>query len=92
MADRYSIRPEMVALIAARLGHSDVSVHMRGNRFVATCSCGYVSVGKLYERLAVGSAVHHLEAVVKRWHASGAAWPDTPPVEQESESRSPRVA
>ena len=67
-----------LARIAARLGHKDLSVDPRGNRWVASCSCGYRSTGRTSAALAAQAAAHHLEVIGRQFSASGKSIPDTP--------------
>lgn len=61
-----------IASIAARYGHSDVTVEQRGQWFVASCSCGYKSTSRQSQALAVDAAAHHLRTIVARARAAGA--------------------
>lgn len=95
MANRYALRPEVVRALGEDLGHSGLIVLPRGARWVIQCSCGYVSAGRQYPRLAAEAGILHLENAIKRYRASGKPWPDVSddtPVEDTSESRRTIVA
>lgn len=81
-----------IASIAARLGHRDLAVVPRGASWVATCSCGYVSVRRRTDVIAAGAAAHHLQVVTRAFLASGKTLPDTPEGEHRFESRTSSVA
>jgi len=95
--DRMAIAHETVARVTARLGHFDLRVEPAGGRFVVTCSCGYRSTGRRYERHAAQAGIHHLEAAFKRFAASGQMLPQIAPlrdarVEHPSERQTSRIA
>lgn len=55
-----------------QLGHRGFMLtKTAGGRFYVECSCGYRSVTKTTEKIAVGSGVHHLRKVLREFKAQG---------------------
>ena len=73
---------ETVAFLASVIGHK-LTVSPRPGAFGVTCSCGYSSTKRRTLHLAVETAIHHQEVVIRSFRASGRPWPkakdsDTP--------------
>ena len=93
------LTPEVVAKLAFLIDHQLRIEPRRSSDYVAVCTCGYASVKRRNVAIALEAAQHHQEVVVRQFIATGKPWPteklrraDTPPAEQEFESRLSVVA
>lgn len=62
---------EQFAAAGDALGHSEMWLEERGNRYRGFCSCGYQSTNRRTQVDAIGALSHHIKKAVLAAHANG---------------------